>query len=169
MVQLIAPSNGSMATIQARAVDPGTTFLRRDEKDERSRRPVQGIDECAEIFRMHGGVHVGNELAAYLRTWIDQPVSHLGRLIASRRVLSLCQGPRILIPLFQFSRALAVRPEVEAVIAELVEVLDDRELACWFATGNGWLGGARPVGTIDADPGAVHAAARADRFVVRGG
>jgi hypothetical protein len=25
------------------------------------------------------------------------------------------------------------------------------------------------VGMIDADPGAVHAAARADRFVVRGG
>ena len=169
MFQLIIPSSGRATAALIRAVGTGTAGQGRGENAEHCVHPAQCIDDVSGIFRVHGGVCGGDELAGALRPRIEQPVSCLARLIASRRMLSLCQDRRILIPLFQFSRPLVVRPEVESVIAELAEVLDDRELACWFATGNAWLGGARPVGMIDADPDAVHAAARADRFVVRGG
>ena len=125
--------------------------------------------DVAETFRKHGGLWDGDELAGALRPCIDQPVSCIARMIASRRMLSLGQNVRIFVPQFQFSDRLTVRPDVGRVIAELVDVLDDHELATWFATDNAWLGGAKPVAMIAIDPDAVHATARADRYVATGG
>lgn len=131
--------------------------------------PDRVFDDVVDGFRMNGGLLDGDALAGVLRDRIAQPVSCIARMIVARRIVSLARGGRTLVPLFQFRDAsLALRPEVATVISEFVDVLDDVELARWFATGNAWLAGASPVATISADPDAVQAAARADRFVVRG-
>ena len=134
-----------------------------------SRPHAHSVDEVERCFRTHGGLANGDELAGALRRHLEQPVSCIARLIVSRRIVVLERGPLTWVPLFQFADArLTVRPPVSQVIAELVDVFDDEELALWFTTPNTWLDGRRPVVVIGAQPDAVHAAARADRFVAAG-
>ena len=71
--------------------------------------------------------------------------------------------------MFQFDLAdMALQPGTAAVLAELAGIFDDWELAAWFAEPSVWLQGRIPADVLDSDVQAVVAAARADRFVVRG-
>jgi hypothetical protein len=53
------------------------------------------------------------------------------------------------------------RPALAGVLAAFAGRLEGWELAGWFVTPNGQLGGLRPVDVLDDDPAAVAAAARA--------
>ncbi len=57
---------------------------------------------------------------------------------------------------------------IEAVQAELGEVLDATELAQWLAEPNPSLCGCTPTDMLDFDPRAVLNAARLDRYIVKG-
>jgi hypothetical protein len=73
------------------------------------------------------------------------------------------------LPWFQFAPGSgAVRTIASLIASELQPALDGWGLAVWFAERNAWLAGERPVDRLDRDAAAVHAAARADRFIVRG-
>jgi len=110
-----------------------------------------------------------DDLAGLLRGRVEQPLSTVARWIVAREVVSVAWRARTLLPLFQFDLASArVRAPVATVVSELVDVFDDGELARWFAEPNVLLGNISPVQRISADPGAVLAAARADRFIARG-
>ena len=52
------------------------------------------------------------------------------------------------------------RPVIAEVLAAFVGRPQGWDLAAWFVTPNGHLGGARPVDALDDDPGAVAGAAR---------
>lgn len=52
-------------------------------------------------------------------------------------------------------------PVIAEVLAAFAGRLQGWDLAAWFVTPNGRLGGRRPVDALDADPGAVAEAARA--------
>jgi hypothetical protein len=62
---------------------------------------------------------------------------------------------------FQFDDAGRPRPVVASVLAAVGGKLGGWELALWFTSANGWLGGARPVDVLEEDPESiVEAAAR---------
>ena len=124
--------------------------------------------EMERSFRDNGGIASADEVIAMLGRHTDQPISMLARWIVDREVLSFDWQARKVLPLFQFEmRALTLRPPVIDVIRELLPVLNDWELAFWFARPNGWLDGAAPVETIDLNARAVYDAARADRYLAR--
>lgn len=124
---------------------------------------------CAADFSTSGGVATGTVVAERLRAKVSQPVSALARWIVDRRVVAMACGPALLLPLFQFDFATGcVRSGVAPTLAELAGVMDDGEVACWFAQPNAWLHGAAPAQILSSDAGAVLAAARADRFVANG-
>lgn len=124
---------------------------------------------CPANFASSGGVATGSDVAERLRAKVGQPVSLVARWIVDRRVIAISSSSRLLLPLFQFDFAAGcVRSGVEKTMAELVGVMDDDELACWFAQPNAWLNGAAPAELLLSDAQAVLAAARADRFVARG-
>ena len=124
---------------------------------------------CAADFSASGGVATGTDVAERLRAKVDQPVSALARWIVDRQVVAISGGPTLLLPLFQFDFATGcVRSGVAPTLSELAEVMNDNEVACWFAQPNAWLHGAAPAQILLSDIGAVLAAARADRFVANG-
>jgi hypothetical protein len=120
-------------------------------------------------YRARGGIASGEQVALMLRRCHEQPLSRLARWIVAREVVSFEGAGITWLPLFQFERvSMSVRPEVAAVIGELADVFEDRELAAWFTLPNDWLRGAVPADALAVCPSAVRDAARADRFIVRG-
>lgn len=124
--------------------------------------------EMERSFRANGGIADVDEVTTLLGRHTDQPISVLAHWIVNRDVISFDWRGRTLLPLFQFDLdAMAPRASVTGVIRELVPVLNDWELALWFAAPNGWLDDIAPVDIIDSDAGAVYEAARADRYLAR--
>jgi hypothetical protein len=109
-------------------------------------------------FDASGGVLSADLLSGLMRGGTNQPISQLARWIVGRSM-----------PLFQFEPGFAsLKPGLAPVLAELAGVFDDLELAAWFSTPNGSLGGEAPADVLARDPCAVLAAARLDRFVATG-
>ncbi|MCX2864952.1 hypothetical protein OOZ63_24275 [Paucibacter sp. PLA-PC-4] len=131
--------------------------------------PVSWLWRLQNLFHDTGGLVSTDELLALLRERYQQPISVLARWIVDRQVVSFeARGERWL-PLFQFETgSLVVRLGVEQSIRELHDVVDEGELAEWFATSNTWLRDASPASMVSIDPAAVIDAARADRFVATG-
>lgn len=132
----------------------------------------------AEAFITSGGLVNGDELAALLRAVapaggmaaVPQPISRVAQWIVSGAVVAFGGPHEWLLPLFQFDLSTGtVRPGMAALRAELQAVFDEIELALWFVAPNDWLGGARPALVLRSDLPAVLRAARADRYVARGG
>jgi len=132
-------------------------------------RHTRAIADLHAAFQSTGGIANSNEMTVRLRAHYDQPISQLARWIVARDVVSYTDCSETFLPLFQFELAqMSPRQDVRTVIAELVSVFDDLELAWWFAESNAWLSGSTPVDSLRGDPGAVLNAARADRFVANG-
>jgi hypothetical protein len=121
-------------------------------------------------FEASGGLVPAELLCGWMRAGTAQPISQLARWIVGRQVISLNLAGQISLPLCQFLPGITgLQPGLAPVLAELVPVFDEVELATWFATPNGALGGAAPADRLATDPAAVHAAARLDRYIARGG
>lgn len=121
-----------------------------------------------DAYARNGGLACGDEVARMLRHRSSQPLSQLARWITDRVVISFPWQSRLLVPLFQFERIeMRLRPATVEVVCELVDTLDDWDLAFWFAHPNSWLDDRLPVEVIETDAAAVLQAARADRYVSR--
>jgi hypothetical protein len=117
-------------------------------------RSTQGACDCTEVVLR-------------LLPHCDQPISTLAHWIVDRKVVAFDWRSQTLLPLFQFQLSdMSLRPPVQHVVQELTGVLDDWDLALWFALPNHWLNLARPVDAIDNDAPAVLDAARAQRFAL---
>ena len=118
-------------------------------------------------FRRTGGVVTGNELAALVQPHTGQAVSKVARWIVTRRALSFPWEGQTLLPLFQFEgRGMRLRECMAQVLPELADLLDNWELARWFANPNPWLGDVAPADLLATRPDLVHDAARV-RFMAR--
>jgi hypothetical protein len=79
----------------------------------------------------------------------------------NKQIFCVTDGDRAYFPRFQFDEAGHPLP----IIAELLAILgqfkarSDWDNALWFAGGNGWLDGARPVDLLSSDPELVRDAA----------
>jgi hypothetical protein len=128
-----------------------------------------GMSGLPEAFRSSGGVMSTDVLTMLLRERCDQPISLLARWLVNRDVFSFKRHGQTLLPAFQFDGLIAaVRPSVLGVLAELRGLLNDDEIAEWFAQPNATLFGDSPVKLIEKDTAAVLEAARIDRLVAMG-
>jgi len=120
-------------------------------------------------FSAYGGAATGDDVAERLRVCVRQPVSALARWIVDKQVITFSCGSRLMLPLFQFDFDQGcVRSNAAAALLELKGVMTDNEVACWFAQPNTGLDGGVPAQRLLIDFPAVLAAARVDRFVVKG-
>jgi len=81
-----------------------------------------------------------------------------------RRVFTVPHEGRSLYPLFQFDEEGHPRPVVAEILTSIAQQSRGWELALWFISNNGWLGGRRPVDLLKTDPAAVSEAARHEAF-----
>jgi hypothetical protein len=118
-------------------------------------------------FRRSGGLARAQEVAARFSGQSASDMSPLAGWITKRQVISLEWQSRIWLPLFQFNpTGTTLRPGLSAVLAELVLVYDDWDVASWFAKPNSWLASATPADSMVVATPQVLLAARAERFVV---
>ena len=121
-------------------------------------------------YRSSGGTARGDDLARLLAEHRQGDHVSLARLIVAGEVFGFEWRQTLWIPMFQFdSRDLAVKAGRAASACRA----DRRSstawaLAAWFANGNTWLDGQRPLDLLDRDLPAVLNAARADRFIAGG-
>lgn len=136
--------------------------------------PLQGMSDAQSAFlqsafRRSGGLATSDQMALFLRSRCDQPVSLLARWIVRREVASFVWRSQTLLPMFQFDlEHCSVRAGIPETIAELANAFDDAEIIAWFAEPNCWLADAAPADLVLADMQVVLDAARADRFIALG-
>ncbi len=131
--------------------------------------PNNQLSAIEAAYASHGGMRRADEVVLSMRIGWEQPISVLAKWIVSHAMFTIEWHSEILIPVFQIdfpSRAL--RAGCKEIVAELDDVMDDWEMACWFATSNPWLGGLPPVDVLHASWRSVAEAARVARFIVRG-
>lgn len=135
------------------------------ECDARDAEFIQLLD----AFRASGGLARGTDLPGLLRHGPGRGAAQVSRWIADGEVLRFRWHAHDWLPMFQFARpGLAPRQAMRRVLAELACVLDEWDLARWFARPNPWLGGALPADLLATRAVQVELAARADRFAFRG-
>jgi len=142
----------------------------RQQSSRPSRRIEDGQFKMMEAaFGRTGGCMPQEIVASHLRHRAVRPSTMFADWIAARAVVSFPWGSHRLVPLFQFhANDMSLSQGTADVVLELVDVFDDWNLALWFAQPNTWLENAAPIDVIEHDQTAVHAAARADRYIARG-
>jgi len=151
-------SNSSLATVIA------SRLARRLETPE-----LEQFATMQRAFLSCGGFVSAQEVTSRLRCLSDQPISKLARWIVSRGVVSIPWRAQTLMPTFQFDFTdMSIRPVCTDALAELRDVLNDWEVAVWFAEPNVWLNGRTPASLVEHGRNELVQAARADRFVARG-
>ncbi len=129
-------------------------------------------DEFARMetaYAKHGGMLRSEEVVRHMREHWEQPISVLAKWIVARAMVTIDWRYELLVPMFQIdTRSQGLRPGCREIIAELRDVMDDWDIAHWFAAGNPWLDGAAPVDMLDPSWREALQAARVARFIVRG-
>lgn len=120
-------------------------------------------------FRVSGGLARVPEVAARYQLYGGRDESPLAGWINKRQAICFEWQSRRWMPLFQFNPVgLTLRAGLSGVLAELVGVYDDWELASWFAKSNPWLEDCAPADMLAVAAPRVLNAARAERFVAAG-
>lgn len=120
-------------------------------------------------FRASGGLARVPEVAARFQLHGPSDVSPLAGWLEKRQAICFEWQSRQWMPLFQFNPVgLTLRAGLSAVLAELVGVYDDWELASWFAKANPWLEDCAPADMLAVAAPRVLNAARAERFIAAG-
>lgn len=115
--------------------------------------------------RRSGGLARASEVAARFKRQGQYDLSPLAGWLVRREVISIEWQANLWLPLFQFQpTAMALRPGLSPVLAELVVVYNDWDVATWFTLPNPWLANAAPADALAAGAAQVLDAARAERF-----
>lgn len=80
------------------------------------------------------------------------------------RIFPITHHGQTLFPAYQFDSEGQPRPVIAEVLTTLGQQSRDWELALWFISSSGWLGGRRPVELLESEPAAVAEAARHEAF-----
>jgi hypothetical protein len=116
-------------------------------------------------FRRSGGLARAQEVAARFKRQGITDISPLASWLVKREVISIEWQSKIWLPLFQFQPSgMSLRPGLSPVLAELVVVYNDWDVATWFTQPNPWLADATPADSLAAGATQVLDAARAERF-----
>lgn len=116
-------------------------------------------------YRRSGGLARAQEVAARFKRQGVNDISPLAGWLVRREVISIEWQSKLWLPMFQFQPAgMALRTGLSAVLAELVVVCNDWEVATWFTQPNPWLADATPADSLAVGTVQVLDAARAVRF-----
>jgi len=142
----------------------GQTQADRDEEEQqRNKRFVNLLN----AFRESGGLARANEVAAQFQRRSEQDISVLGGWLLKRQAIAFEWHSKLWMPLFQFNPSdMSLRAGLAGILAELVVVYNDWDLASWFAKPNPWLSEALPADTLAVAAAQVLWAARAERSAV---
>ncbi|MDH4392544.1 MAG: hypothetical protein QE285_14115 [Aquabacterium sp.] len=128
-----------------------------------------GFIALCRAYRASGGIARGVDLAHWMAGRGQGNSLHLAALIVSRDAFSFQWCGTFWVPMFQFSPLQPAWGDgARQVLGELGPVLDGWSLAVWFASANSWLSGRRPLDLLATNLPLVLAAARADRYVIKG-
>jgi hypothetical protein len=118
-------------------------------------------------YRTSGGLVSAEALA--LDGGPQWSIGAVARGICERQLVSIHWAGTYWFPVFQFQRG-TTRPgrDVQAVLDQLCPVLDDWQVAGWFARPSELLDAGRPADALTFSPDAVLQAARALHFALRG-
>ena len=120
-------------------------------------------------YRPSGGLARADDLLNIFKSRGGPDVSCLARWLVDRKVIGIEWQGATWLPLFQFNRSdMEPRADLAAVLEELNPVFDAWELAQWFSRPNPSLAGRSPLEELNCNPASIVAAARADRFIIRG-
>lgn len=126
---------------------------------------IQFVD-LLNAFRCSGGLARMPEVAGRFKGRSAKDDFPLTGWLAKRQVISVEWQSKIWLPLFQFNPAgLTLRTGLSAVLAELVLVYDDWQVANWFAQPNPWLANGAPADRLAMAAPQVLNAALAERLV----
>jgi len=128
-----------------------------------------GFIALCQAYRASGGIARGDDLAHWMAGRGQGDSLHLAALIVGGQAFSLAWRQAFWVPMFQFSPLQPAWGDgARQVLAELGTLLDGWQLAAWFVRGNTWLAGQRPLDLLASNLPRVLAAARADRYVIKG-
>lgn len=109
-----------------------------------------------QALRPHGGLARQAELAARLRRHAGAVPEALQPLIGSVPMLAFTWSGLVWVPLFQFaSDSMAMRPDVQCIVAALRLTHDGWQTAIWFTQQSALLDGAMPIDRLADDAQAV--------------
>jgi len=155
--------------------DPGAFFVPQGKTSAEPRPDIGPVASehdfsiLRHAFRPTGGIARGDDLSRLLEDHRCGDFISLARFIAQHEIFAFQWRDSFWIPMFQFDlQDLSIRTGPRRVLAELESVFDGWALAVWFAQGNSWLHGHRPVDLIETDLDSVLQAACADRFIANG-
>lgn len=116
-------------------------------------------------FRHSGGLARAQEVATRFKRQGVGDISPLAAWLVKREVVSIEWQSKLWLPLFQFHPVgMTLRAGLSNVLAELVGVYNDWEMASWFAQPNPWLADNTPADSLAVTADQVLEAARAERF-----
>lgn len=138
----------------------------------RSHERVDGVQSdhrfvtLLDLYRGSGGLARAPEVASLFMRRCGDDVAVFAGWILKREVICFEWHSKMWLPLFQFSGIdMAPPPILSQVLAELVSVYDQWDVANWFVQPQLWLAQRTPIDLLVSDPLAVLNAARAVRFV----
>jgi hypothetical protein len=136
---------------------------RHEEEQQRNMRFVNLLN----AFRESGGLARANEVASQFQRRSGRDISVLGGWLLKRQAIAFEWHSKLWMPLFQFNPSdMSLRAGLADILAELVVVYNDWDLASWFAKPNPWLSEGRPADVLDVAAPQVLWAARAERSAV---
>jgi hypothetical protein len=119
-----------------------------------------GFIALCQAYRASGGIARGDDLAHWMAGRGQGDSLHLAALLVGGAAFSFQWRDTFWVPMFQFSPQQPARGDgARQVLGELGAVLDGWSLAAWFASGNSWLSGRRPLDLLAANLPLVLAAA----------
>lgn len=139
----------------------GQSETDRDEEDQqRNMRFVSLLN----AYRASGGLARANEVAAQFQRRSNQGIPVLGGWLIRRHAIAFEWHSKLWMPLFQFNPSdMTLRAGLADILAELVVVYNDWEVANWFAQPNPWLSEGLPADVLAVAAPQVLWAARAER------
>ena len=110
------------------------------------------------------------EIADFAASRAANRAALANRWRAEGRLVAVPVGDQLLYPGFQFNAEGKPKPVIARALEELRGITNtsDWQLALWFTSPTGWLGGRRPVDLLDEHPDSVVEAARREASDVAG-
>jgi hypothetical protein len=134
-----------------------------DRDDEEQQRNMRFVD-LLNAFRDSGGLARANEVAAQFQRRSGQGIPVLGGWLIRRQAIGFEWHSKLWMPLFQFNPSdMTLRAGLADILAELVVVYNDWDVANWFAKPNPWLSEGLPADVLAVAAPQVLWAARAER------
>lgn len=117
-------------------------------------------------FRASGGLARLQEVTERCERQRGPDIAMLSACMARKEIICFEWQSQLWMPLFQFNPLeMAIRPQIQPVVAELSCIYGPWDLAFWFSQSNPWLADRVPADALLSDFPTVLQAARADRFI----